>query len=306
MSAVTKSAEEFESHRPRLFGLAYRMLGSAAEAEDVVQDTYLRWSGADPDRVERPGAWLATVVTRLCLNRLTSARARREEYPGPWLPEPLVTDDAALGPPESAERREAVSMALLVLLERLTPAERAVYVLREAFAYSHREIAGAVGVSEANSRQLHRRASARVASAGPLSGPRDERRHRELVDAFAAAARDGDLAALEKVLADDVTWVGDGGGVVRSRLRPLVGRAKVLRFLAGVLPRRQGGVRFERAEVNGAAALVAWSGPALVTVASFTVRDGLVATVHSTVNPDKLAYAERQLSHPGGLAGSHR
>ncbi|MEV2200574.1 RNA polymerase sigma-70 factor [Streptomyces fradiae] len=305
MSAVTKSAEEFESHRPRLFGLAYRMLGSAAEAEDVVQDTYLRWSGADPDRVERPGAWLATVVTRLCLNRLTSARARREEYPGPWLPEPLVTDDAALGPPESAERREAVSMALLVLLERLTPAERAVYVLREAFAYSHREIAGAVGVSEANSRQLHRRASARVASAGPLSGPRDERRHRELVDAF-AAARDGDLAALEKVLADDVTWVGDGGGVVRSGLRPLVGRAKVLRFLAGVLPRRQGGVRFERAEVNGAAALVAWSGPALVTVASFTVRDGLVATVHSTVNPDKLAYAERQLSHPGGLAGSHR
>ncbi|URM92088.1 RNA polymerase sigma-70 factor [Streptomyces sp. MRC013] len=304
MGVATGSAEEFESHRPRLFGLAYRMLGSAAEAEDVVQDAYLRWSRADRDRVDRPGAWLAKVVTNLCLNRLASARARREEYPGPWLPEPVVTADGVLDPLEAAERRDTVSTALLVLLERLTPTERAVYVLREAFAYSHREIAGVLGVGEANSRQLHRRAAARVAAAEPRFSEPDGRRHRELVESFVAAARDGDLASLERTLAADVVWISDGGGAVPAARRPVEGRGRVLRFLAGLLPRYADGLSLACAELNGAPALVAWSGPALLTVASFVVRDGAVAVVHNVAAPDKLAFVARRLSHPRGPAGS--
>ncbi|MDT9685943.1 RNA polymerase sigma-70 factor [Streptomyces sp. TRM76323] len=301
---MTETVEEFESHRPRMFGLAYRMLGSAAEAEDVVQDAYLRWSGTERDRIDRPGAWLAKVVTNLCLNRLTSARARREQYPGPWLPEPVVTEEGALGPLESAERREAVSTALLVLLERLTPTERAVYVLREAFAYSHREIAGVLDISEANSRQLHRRAAARVAAAETRFTERDERRHRELVESFVAAARDGDLASLEKTLAADVVWWGDGGGVVSAARRPIEGREKVLRFLGGLVARHAGRLRLASVRINGEPALVAWAGPTLVAVASFVVRDGAIAAVHNVVNPEKLAFAGRQLSRPGDPAGS--
>ncbi|GGS67730.1 sigma-70 family RNA polymerase sigma factor [Streptomyces violaceus] len=159
---TTTIADEFEVHRPRLFSLAYRLLGSAEEAEDAVQDAYLRYSGADRAGIEHPAAWLAKVVTNLCLNRLTSARARRERYVGTWLPEPVVTGNGALGPLESAEQRDAVSMAMLVLLERLTPTERAVYVLREAFGYGHREIAGVLDLSEANCRQVYRRAVRRV------------------------------------------------------------------------------------------------------------------------------------------------
>ncbi len=298
---------EFEAHRPRMFGLAYRMLGSADEAEDVVQDAYLRWDGADRSAVERPSAWLAKVVTNLCLNRLTSARARREQYPGPWLPEPVVTGGGALGPLESAEQRDAVSTALLVLLERLTPTERAVYVLREAFAYSHREIAGVLDVSEANSRQLYRRAAGRVTEHGarfPARGERDEQRHRELVESFVAAAREGDVAGLEKVLAADVTLWSDGGGVVSAARRPILGRDKVLRFLAGVMPRYTGAMRFTTAEVNGTTALVAWVGGTLAATATFEVRDGAVTAVHSVVNPNKLVFAERQLSHPGEPVGS--
>ncbi|MFF8387592.1 RNA polymerase sigma-70 factor [Streptomyces kanasensis] len=304
MSAAAEPVDEFQSHRPRMFGLAYRMLGSAEEAEDVVQDAYLRWSGADRRHVERPGAWLAKVVTNLCLNRLTSARARRETYPGPWLPEPVVTEGepgGVLGPPESAERREAVSTALLVLLERLTPTERAVYVLREAFAYGHREIAGLLDVSEAHSRQLHHRAAARVAAAGARFPGPDERRHRELVESFLAAAREGDLAGLEKTLAADVTWWGDGGGAVSAARRPITGREKVLRFLAGLLT-RNAGMSLTCTEVNGAPALVAHTGDRLVAVTSFEVRDGAVTAVHNVVNPRKLAFAARQLarlSHPG-------
>ncbi|MEU3449731.1 RNA polymerase sigma-70 factor [Streptomyces thermolilacinus] len=306
MSVTTRNAEEFESHRPRMFGLAYRMLGSAAEAEDVVQDAYLRWSGTDRDHIDRPGAWLAKVVTNLCLNRLTSARARREQYPGPWLPEPVVTEDAALGPLESAERRDAVSMALLVLLERLTPTERAVYVLREAFAYSHREIAGVLDISEANSRQLHRRAAARVSAAETRFTELDERRHRELVESFVAAAREGDLAALERTLAADVVWISDGGGAVSSARRPIEGRDKVVRFLGGLLKGDVNALRMEWAELNGAPALLGWSGSTLAAVASFVVRDGAITTVHNVLNPRKLAFLERRLSHSGGPAGSQR
>ncbi|WP_098241250.1 RNA polymerase sigma-70 factor [Streptomyces formicae] len=296
MSTETISAEEFASHRPRVFGLAYRMLGSAQEAEDTVQDAYLRWRGARRADIERPAAWLAKTVTHLCLNRLTSARARREEYVGTWLPEPVITSGGALGPLESAEQRDAVSMALLVVLERLTPTERAVYVLREAFAYGHREIAGVLDTSEANSRQLYRRA-ARAVAAGRTRFEPEPRPHRELVEAFLAAARDGDVAGLEKLLAADVTWWGDGGGKVTAARRPVLGREKVVRFLVGGMRTFGAAMDFSYAEVNGAPAVLARVEGTLVGTASFELSgDGAVIGVRAVVNPDKLAYAERQVA----------
>lgn len=295
----TASHADFEEHRPRMFGIAYRMLGSAAEAEDIVQDAYLRWSSAERDGIEHPGAWLAKVVTRLCLTRLTSARARREEYVGPWLPEPVLTGDGALGPLESAEQRDSVSTALLVLLEQLTPVERAVYVLREAFAYGHREIAGLLDLTEANCRQLYRRAAARLAAPRPRFKP-DPAQWQNLVETFLTAARDGDLARLEGMLTADVRYVGDGGGVVGAARRPILGRDKVARFLVGALRKFASGLPVSFAEVNGEPALVV-GGAAVLQV---EIDDnGLVCGVRNVVNPQKLEFLQRQLSHSRGLSG---
>ncbi|MEU6669962.1 RNA polymerase sigma-70 factor [Streptomyces sp. NPDC046727] len=295
---IALPVDAFEAHRPRLFGLAYRLLGSAQEAEDTVQDAYLRFSGADREAIEHLGAWLARTVTNLCLNRLASARARRERYVGTWLPEPVVTSDGTLGPMESAERRDQVSMALLVLLERLTPAERAVYVLREAFGYAHREIADVLELSEANCRQLYRRAARRVAEPEGGRFEAAPERREELVASFVTAAREGDLAGLERLLAADVTWWSDGGGKVTAALRPIEGREKVMRFLAGISRKFLTGVDFTAVEVNGAGALAAWAGGTLVGVAVFELRDGLIAQVRGVVNPDKLEFARRQLGRP--------
>jgi RNA polymerase sigma-70 factor (ECF subfamily) len=294
---TTALPEEFETLRPRLFGLAYRMLGSAEEAEDIVQDAYLRLSGADRAGIAHLGAWLGKVVTNLCLNRLTSARARRESYVGTWLPEPVVTSDGALGPLESAEQRDAVSVAMLVLLERLTPTERAVYVLREAFGYGHREIAEVLDLGEANCRQLHRRALKRLEAAESRFEPAPERQ-RELVASFLAAAREGDLASLEKLLADDVVWWSDGGGKVSAALRPILGREKVLRFLVGATQKYAAGLSFTQEEINGAGAVLLWADGTLIGVTAFEYRDGLVASARMVMNPDKLDFVRRQLGRP--------
>ncbi|MFI6372962.1 RNA polymerase sigma-70 factor [Streptomyces sp. NPDC050546] len=294
---TTTTADEFEVHRPRLFSLAYRLLGSAAEAEDAVQDAYLRYSGADRAGIEHPAAWLAKVVTNLCLNRLTSARARRERYVGTWLPEPVVTGDDTLGPLESAEQRDAVSMAMLVLLERLTPTERAVYVLREAFGYGHREIAGVLDLGEANCRQLYRRAVRRVGEPQARFEPPSEQQE-ELVASFIRAARDGDLAGLEKLLAADATWWSDGGGKATTARWPIEGGPRIARFLAGGGPKFTVGLDFVPVEVNGATGLATWAGDTLVGLAAFEVRDGLVTGVRAVVNPEKLAFARGQLPRP--------
>ncbi|MBO1331538.1 RNA polymerase sigma-70 factor [Streptomyces sp. VRA16 Mangrove soil] len=278
-----------------MVGLAYRMLGSVQEAQDTVQDAYLRLHATEPDAVLNLGAWLAKVVTNLCLNRLTSARVQREQYVGPWLPEPVLTADGTLGPLDSAEQRDSVSAALLVLLERLTPTERAVYVLREAFAYGYREIADVIDLSEANCRQLYRRARARVVADEARFEPSPQVRH-DLVEAFVDAAREGDLAGLEKLLAADVTWWGDGGGKASAARRPVEGREKVLRFLAGTWERFGAGVDLFVAEVNGAPGMVARRGDTLFCVVTFDVRDGALATARAVLNPDKLEYLERQLA----------
>ncbi|WP_328465302.1 RNA polymerase sigma-70 factor [Streptomyces sp. NBC_00448] len=289
------TAEEFTEHRRRMFGLAYRLLGSAEEAEDAVQDAYLRWSRADREAIEQPGAWLAKVVTNLCVNRLTSARVRRERYVGPWLPEPVVTRDGALGPLESAEQRDAVSTAMLVLLERLTPTERAVYVLREAFGYSHRDLAGVLELTEANCRQVYRRAVKRVATQETRFTPAVERQ-RELVESFVTAAREGDLARLERLLAEDVTWWSDGGGKVSSARRPILGREKVVRFISGTVRKFTGALVVDIVEANGAPALVVRVSGHLYTVIALDVRDDAISGVWSVLNPEKLSFVQRQLA----------
>lgn len=294
-ASTDDTADAFERHRPRLFDLAYRLLGSAEEAEDAVQDAYLRYRGADRAEIEHPGAWLAKVVTNLCLNRLASARARRERYVGAWLPEPVITSDGTLGPLESAEQRDAVSLAMLVLLERLTPTERAVYVLREAFGYGHREIAEVLELGEANCRQLYRRAVQRVGEPRSRFEPAPERQ-RELVASFLAAARDGDLASLEKLLAAEVTWTSDGGGTVRAALRPVHGRDKVCRLVAGGVERFAAGLEYTAIEVNGETGLAAWSGGTLAAVVSFELRGEAITQVRVVVNPDKLGFVRRQLA----------
>ncbi|WP_231950828.1 RNA polymerase sigma factor SigJ [Allokutzneria albata] len=272
------------------------MLGSAHEAEDVVHDAFLKWNGAKRDAVASPPAWLTKVVTNLCLNRLTSARVQREQYVGPWLPEPILTTDGALGPLETAELRDSVSLALLFLLERLTPTERAVFVLREAFSYSHREIAEILDLSEANCRQLHRRAHQHVGTREPRFEP-DPRRRFELVQRFLAAARDGDMPGLERLLAEDVTSWADGGGHMGMARRPILGRDRVARYLAGGFTKLPpGALTLELAEVNGAAAAVFRLDGVVAGVVVPEAVDDRVATLSIMANPAKLGFLAKQLS----------
>ncbi|MFJ7157643.1 RNA polymerase sigma-70 factor [Streptomyces sp. NPDC101118] len=295
MTDTSGGTAVFMEHRPRMFGIAYRMLGSADEAEDTVQDAWLRWSGADRTDVGQPAAWLAKTVTRLCLNRLDSARVRRERYVGPWLPEPVLTAGGALGPLESAEQRDGVSLALLVLLERLTPVERAVYVLREAFGYGHREIAAVLDLTEANCRQLYRRAAQRVAAPRPRFEA-DPERLRGLVDAFLAAAREGDVAALERMLASDATYWSDGGEKVSAARRPVSGRDRVARLVAGLWSKYAAGLDVGFAEVNGSPAVLLRAGDLVTGVLVVDVADGRILGLRAVVNPDKLGFVQRQLS----------
>jgi len=276
--------DAFLAVRPQLFGIAYRMLGGVAEAEDVVQEAWLRWQGTDRDEVRNPAAFLTTVTTRLAINAATSARARRETYVGPWLPEPVDTsDDPALG----AERAEALELATLLLMERLTPLERAVYVLREAFGYPHRRVAEILDLTEANARQLARRARERLGARQAV--PVDPGEHRRLLDEFVAAAHEGDLARFERYLADDVVARPDGGGRVHASRVELVGRARVALFLDNVWRKywTLGAVRL--VEANGLPALVVDRDGAPAALVALDVADGHVEHVYVQVNPDKLA-----------------
>jgi RNA polymerase sigma-70 factor (ECF subfamily) len=308
---MTYPAEVFEAQRPRLFGLAYRLLGSASDAEDVVQDAFLRWSGSDHAAVAAPAAWLTTVVVNLCRNQLASARARRERYVGTWLPEPVLTSDGTLGPLETAEQRDSVSMALLTLLEQLTPPERAVFVLRESFGHSHREIAGILGTSEASSRQLHRRARQRLGDPRPRFRP-EPGEWKRLVERFFVAAGEGDVGGLERLLADDATYWGDGGGKASVARRPVSGRARLARFIAKLFPRYGRDLGYGRdaevwpAEVNGEPAVLAFGHGELVAVLVPEIADGRITALRIAANPDKLRFAARQarsLSRSADLSG---
>jgi RNA polymerase sigma-70 factor (TIGR02957 family) len=300
----TAALDEFQEQRQRLFGIAYRMLGSATDAEDVLQDAWLRWQAVDHSGVADPRPFLARMVTNLCLTELTSARARREVYVGPWLPEPVITGVGAhgdLGPLDDAVQRESVSFALLAVLERLSPAERAAYVLREAFAYSSREVADLIGTTEANARQLHSRARRRVTVA--QSRQVSIAHWQDLIARFLVAARDGDVGGLEALLAADVVSRADGGGIVNAARRPVQGRENVARYVAGLVRRFQDGSVPMFVEVNGAPAVALSDGGTLRGVLVLHTDGEHLTALDWVVNPEKLAFAERQLSRIGDLPG---
>jgi RNA polymerase sigma-70 factor (ECF subfamily) len=277
--------------RPLMFAVAYRMLGSVAEAEDVVQDAFLRMHEAAPTDVASPRAYALTVTTRLAIDELRSARRRRERYVGTWLPEPLLTAGSSADPESSAELRESVSMAFLVLLERLSPVERAVFVLREAFSCGYDEIATTVGKSATNCRQILARARARVGDPQPRFAV-DARRRAELAERFFTATATGDLAGLERLLAADVAFHGDGGGQAQAVREPVIGRTRVARFLLGIARQSVAhGMSVRQVEVNGepGGQFVDADGRTVAVVALEIDGEQIVA-VRNVVNPDKLAH----------------
>jgi len=281
---VDAGLDVFQTVRPRLFGIAYRMLGSASEAEDLVQDAWLRWQGTNRDAVREPAAFLATIVTRLALTALDSARARREVYIGPWLPEPVLTaDDPALG----AERAEALSLAVLTLLEKLAPAERAAFVLHEAFDYPFRQVAEVLEISEANARQLASRARAHLDR--ERAAPVDPAEQQRLLAAFIEAAQNGDLEALEAVLAEDVVALSDGGGVVLAARRPVAGRQRVAQFLLGVLEKFAADVDSLPAQVNGEPGFVGVRDGEPIAVWTVEIGAGGIRRFLNVMNPAKLS-----------------
>jgi RNA polymerase sigma-70 factor (ECF subfamily) len=288
---VTSAAllEPFDRHRRLLFTVAYQMLGSVADAEDVVQDAWLRWSAADRDDVADERAYLVTIASRLALDRLGSARARREAYVGPWLPEPLLTEPAP-GPEDAVELGEQVSLALLVVLETLSPVERAVFVLREVFGMPVAEVAAVLDRSEAAVRQLAHRAREHVEARRPRFDA-DRQAQREVTERFLAAVVGGDVQSLLAAMSPGVVLVSDGGGKVKAARRPIEGADKVARFLAAIGPlgAEVPGLRVEVAEVNGAAAVVAWTDDGPFMTLQLVLLDGLVAQVLYVGNPDKLA-----------------
>ena len=300
MPFTADDADRFERWRPRLEAIAYRLLGSADEAQDVVQETFLRCHATDTDRVEVPEAWLTKVLTNLCLNQLTSARARRETYVGRWLPEPLLAGDPMLGPAETAEQREAVSYAVLTLIERLSPTERAVYVLREAFDYPHREIADILGITETASQQHLHRAKKHVAYAEARPAI-DKAAAQRIVEEFLAAATSGRTDQLVRLLTDDAISVGDGGGKVPARAKAFEGAVAVAKFVRGMFAPAEA----KRALVGGPPEIHAWTAngePAVVAVVAGRVVAVMclqvtaqgIAACRTQANPDKLHRATGQ------------
>lgn len=280
----------FEEHRPVLLGVAYRMLGRVADAEDVVQDAWLRWSGADRSEVREPRAYLVRITTRLAIDRLRQVKARGETYIGPWLPEPYVTDfgDTVPDTAERAVLADSVSLAVLVVLESLSPLERAVFVLREAFGYPYADIAAMLDRGEAAVRQLAGRARKHVDERRPRYDV-DPTQRRDLTERFLAAAAEGDLEGLMSLLAPDVRLVGDSGGKAKAPVRVLETADNVGRFLVGIA--RKGGVpdlSWRFLEINGGPAVLVLSGDKPDSVFQLDVVDGHVQAVYIIRNPDKL------------------
>jgi RNA polymerase sigma-70 factor (ECF subfamily) len=281
------ATEVFLAHRNLLFTVAYQLLGSAADAEDVLQETWLKWVGVDLGDVRDQRAYLVRITSRQALMRLRALGRRKESYVGPWLPEPLLTTpDVA----EDAELADSVSMAMLLVLETLTPAERAVFVLREVFALGYDEIAGAVGKSPAAVRQIAHRARSHVAARRPR-GAVSAATTRDALEAFRRAVETGDLRDLLAVLAPDVVFLGDGGGVVQAVLTPVVGAGDVARLLAAGLGNFAAGT-LQAAQVNGYPALILRRDGEVDTVLAVRVDDGLVTGLYAVRNPEKLSRLE--------------
>lgn len=280
------AAAVFAEQRRRLFGIAYRMLGTVSDAEDIVQDAWIRWQNTDRSRVKEPAAFLATITTRLSINVLQSSRVRRETYIGPWLPEPVNTDDdPALG----AERAEALQFAILLTLEKLTPTERAAYILREAFDYPYPRIAEIIGSSVVGARQLVSRARAHLASS--KSTAVEPGRQRRLLEAFLIAAQQGDSGELERLFAEDVVSYSDGNGVKLAARIPVHGRRRVAAFVAAFASHFWGGKAIEWLEVNGQSAVALRQDGAVTTVLTVTASDDGILQLLWVMSPQKLGHA---------------
>ncbi|WP_434030728.1 RNA polymerase sigma-70 factor [[Pseudomonas] boreopolis] len=278
----------FEQHRPRLFSLAYRLLGARTEAEDVVQDAWLRWHGADRAGIVDPEAWLVTATTRLGLDRLRAARTARSRYTGPWLPEPLEISEEP-GPQELRERAEQVSLALLAAMERLGPEERAAFLLKEAFDYDYARIAELLGHSEANCRQMVHRARTRLQAERPRF-PVDRQHHRELLERFMIASQAGDMAAITALLDSNARLVSDGGGKVTAVLRPLLGAERIARLYWAVA-RRKLGLEVRMGTVNGEPAILRFRDGKLHSTTLAVIDGDRIVELLNVMNPDKLSRA---------------
>jgi RNA polymerase sigma-70 factor (ECF subfamily) len=282
----------FEEHRQLLFGIAYRMLGTVMDAQDMVQDTYVRWHQTVPGEIRSPRGWLTTVITRLCINHLQLARVQREEYVGPWLPEPIV-DELGVNPVENAQLADTLSLAFLVLLETLTPTERAVFILREGFDLEFSEIADVVDKSETNCRQILTRARKRIDERRPRFETSPEAAQK-LVAPFMEAVRKGELETLLATMANDVVLVTDGGGKARAVSRPVHGAEPIAKLLINVT--RQYGSRVEHrrpAMINGLPGFVSFDGDRVLRVMAFGIRDGRIHALFVITNPDKLRHIVR-------------
>ncbi|MFG2472104.1 RNA polymerase sigma-70 factor [Streptomyces canus] len=287
--ATDTETDVFEEHRPVLMGVAYRMLGRVADAEDVVQEAWLRWSGADRSEVREPRAYLVRVTTRLAIDRLRQVKARGETYVGPWLPEPYVTDfgDTVPDTAEQAVLADSVSLAVLVVMESLSPLERAVFVLREAFGYPYADIAAMLDRGEPAVRQLAGRARRHVEERRPRFEV-DPVRRRDLTERFLAAAGGGDLEGLMSLLAPDVRLVGDSGGKSKAPLRVLESADHVGRFLVGIAERGVPDITWRFLELNGGPAVLVLSGGKPDSVFQLDILDGRIQSVYVIRNPDKL------------------
>jgi RNA polymerase sigma-70 factor (ECF subfamily) len=285
MDAVAVFAEE----RPKLFGVAYRMLGSVADAEDIVQETYLRWQEVVDvgTAIDSPSAYLTTMVSRRCLDELRSARRRREEYVGEWLPEPLLTDDR-LDPAQQTELVDSLSTAFLVVLEALSPGERAAFLLHDVFGYEYPELARILGRAEPACRQLVTRARRRVSERRPRFEVSPEE-HTRLLNEFMHASAAGDLDGLVGMLADDAVLRADGGGIVTAARNPIVGADRVARWMLGVIQKAPPGLTSTIETVNGLPGVVMRLDGALYGVASIEILDGRIQGIYIQVNPEKLS-----------------
>ncbi|UPL14743.1 RNA polymerase sigma-70 factor [Microbacterium galbinum] len=282
---LNDALETFDAHHRRLFGVAYRMLGSVSDAEDIVQETWIRWQGAERAGIREPVAFLTTIATRLSINALTSARARRETYVGPWLPEPVNTDDdPALG----AERAEALQFAVLIMLEKLTPTERAAYVLREAFDYPYPRIAEVISVSVVSARQLVSRARAHLSSERRIAvAPTAQR---SLLEAFLVAARKGDAAQLEKLFAEEVVSYTDGNGAKLAARIPVIGRGRVASFVAAFAHHFWTGKTIGWVHVNGQPAATLVEDGVVTTMVTITTSGDGIRQLLWVMSPDKLRH----------------
>jgi RNA polymerase sigma-70 factor (ECF subfamily) len=297
----TVDAKQFETYRPLMFSIAYRMLGSVTEAEDIVQEAYLRYQATPIEQIVSHKAFLSTIVTRLCLNHLQLARTQRETYIGPWLPEPVLTSiDERFGPMQRAELHESLALAFLVLLEQLTPMERAVFLLREVFDYEYAEIAAIVGKAESACRQVFSRAKKHIAEARPRFNPSPEAHH-QILGQFIRAAERGELDGLMQLLSDDVELWADGGGKVRgAATRPIHGRAAVAQFVLATARRSVPTLRVEVADVNAEPAMIARAGDEVRLVVSISVDQGQIHAIRVIANPDKLQELNRALRAGAG------